>query len=232
MPESAIQVAAGTGLDSYYTATRRPYSDLVGQVIERVLPFTQVIKCFTGGKYPTYLNYVPPSAEYVVQATEDCPARYFPWLKPDTPETYELSEEGMIESLTNCGNSRRNLIYTSHGTIVYVDENTWELRHGSISQSPVNLWLVGNSKFGEIRFIADDVRHSVFFTATHSRLVDNCDDPKTPRFFFELVDMEEGRVGLKSGSRFLSAGSDGTILLDKAQCLGWEMFRLSQGGLR
>ena len=57
MPETAIQVAAGTGLDSYYAVTRQPYSDFVQQVIELVLPFSRVIKSLAGGRFPAYLKF-------------------------------------------------------------------------------------------------------------------------------------------------------------------------------
>src|SRR5256885_10123149 len=68
-------------------STLFPYTTLfrshfVNQVIERVLPFTTVIKDFKGGKYPLYLDYVPAWSEFVVNATEDYPDEYFWWLKP------------------------------------------------------------------------------------------------------------------------------------------------------
>ena len=139
----------------------------MGEVIERVLPFTQVITSLTGGKYPTYLNYVPASAEYVVQATEDYPLEYFWWLHskgqvipPNSLPGQEVTEDSLIKSLMGRGESEISRIYTHHGTIFYVDENTWELRHGPISRSPANVCLVHNSNYGEIIFSSDDANRS------------------------------------------------------------------------
>jgi hypothetical protein len=89
--------------------------------------------------------------------------------------------------------------------------------------------LVRNSKYGEIKFVSGDISQSVNFTAKSSRVRDHetGDFPRTPTFFFELVDIGDGRVGLKSGLLWLCAEMGGAILLNRAKCTDWEMFSLS-----
>ena len=236
MPETALQVAAGAGLEEYFAATRPPYSHYVNKVIERVLPFTRVVKNLKGGKYPTHMNYVPPTAKFVVQATEEYPDEYFWWLK--TFNRNNLAIENVYWGLNGIETvqlfeyqgTRVSRIITHHNTAVYVDESTWELRHGPVEQSPENVWLVHNSKRGTIEYGPKEVSRSALFTHTDSYMIvdreKDIEHAVAPIVVFNIVELDGGRVALKSGVMFLSAEINGKIGLFARACLPWENFQL------
>jgi hypothetical protein len=235
MPETAVQVAHGTGLAAYYEATRQPYSDLVGQVIERVLPFTRLVKSFTGGKYPEFMNYVPASAEYVVQATENYPLSYFWWLEahderslPTKSLDPEITEVGFAKVLAGQKGIHRVRISTGHDTIVYTDEATSELRHGPIASAPVNVNLIHDLNCGIIEYSVGGVGHFPALTATASHMHVQIDRKPSvmPMFLFKIIVLTDGRVGLRAGLRFLSADSNGAVSLSARECQEWERFSL------
>jgi hypothetical protein len=68
MPESAIQIIAGSGTRSFLEFTRLPYSASVGIEAENVLPFTHIERGFIGSRYGEKLNHVPRDADFVTQA--------------------------------------------------------------------------------------------------------------------------------------------------------------------
>ena len=233
MPETAIQVASGSGIDVYHEATRYPYSAYIHKVIERVLPFTDVIKTLRGGKYPVYLNYVPTHSDYVVQATENFPTDYFWWLSPKIPY-YESKGKWFGNRLQPASTHefrplQSSRLLTSHGTVVYADEGKWQLRHGPIDQSPTNgnVTLVHDFKRGIIEFMADADRRLPLFTATNSYMLTKSERERLggSLFIFDMVHFSDG-VGLKSGERFLCADQYGQIGLFRNECLKWERFEL------
>jgi glycosyltransferase involved in cell wall biosynthesis len=235
MPETAVQVAAGKGIDDYFLATRPPYSEYADKVIERVLPFTQIIKNLKGGKYPEYLNYVPSWSDYVTQATEAYPSDYFWWLKPRfglrglERKSVHLELDGIVtEEIQEPQRRQVDRIFTYRGTVVYIDEETWELRHGPVEQSPANTWLMHDLKHGTIEFVTKEDCRSVIFAGRRSFALRNAEMERigAPLFVFNVVTFEDGRVGLKSGVRFICAEADGTVGLFRYECGAWERFRL------
>src|ERR1700733_9797172 len=57
MPESAIQVMAGSGLRAFFQFARTPYSEIVGAPAEKILPFTRIETGFLGSRYGEKLHH-------------------------------------------------------------------------------------------------------------------------------------------------------------------------------
>jgi len=51
---------------------------------------------------------------------------------------------------------RQTLLLTSHGTVVFVDTTSGELRHGPLVGSPSNVVLVREGEQARIRFVGAD----------------------------------------------------------------------------
>jgi hypothetical protein len=85
MPESAIQVMAGSGLLSFVHFARKPYSEIVGAAAENILPFTRIESCFIGSRYGEKLHHVPREADFVTQTNPSMRGQrdYYWWIKPD-----------------------------------------------------------------------------------------------------------------------------------------------------
>lgn len=85
MPESAIQVMAGTGAHAYFEFSKAPYSRSIGIEAEHVIPFTHIERAFTGSRYGETKIDVPRDADFVTQSR---PASiggraYYWWLRPE-----------------------------------------------------------------------------------------------------------------------------------------------------
>ena len=83
MPESAIQVIAGSAIETLSAFCQVPYEARLDLTIENEIPFTDVFKEFRGGRYGETLDYIPSDAEWAVQVfppMRDVDAYYW-WLK-------------------------------------------------------------------------------------------------------------------------------------------------------
>ncbi len=85
MPESAIQIMAGSGAQAYFEFSKAPYHHSVGTEAEHVIPFTKIERLFTGSRYGETMNNVPRDADFVTQSR---PATiggrdYYWWLPPE-----------------------------------------------------------------------------------------------------------------------------------------------------
>ncbi len=85
MPESAIQVMAGTGFRSFVEFAKKPYSESVGYEAENLLPLTRVVREFIGSRYGETLHHVPRDADFVTQTNPSMlgQADYYWWLRSD-----------------------------------------------------------------------------------------------------------------------------------------------------
>ena len=85
MPESAIQVMAGTGLRSFIDFAKKPYSESVGSEAENFIPFTRIERAFIGSRYGETLHYVPRDADFVTQTNPSMRGQpdYYWWLQPE-----------------------------------------------------------------------------------------------------------------------------------------------------
>ena len=194
-----------------------PYSAYIHKVIERVLPFTDVIKTLRGGKYPVYLNYIPPS-EYVVQATENFPTDYFWWLSPKIPY-YESKGKWFGNRLQPASTHefrplQSSRLLTSHGTVVYTQTRANGNSGTTDQQVPTNgnVTLVHDSKRGIIEFIANADRRFAALTATNSYMLTKSKGAtRGVTIYFRYGCFFSDGVGLKSGERFLCADQYGQI---------------------
>jgi hypothetical protein len=85
MPESAIQVMAGDGAQSFIEFTRIPYSNHVGIDVENILPFTHIETAFVGSRYGETLCHVPEEADFVTQTNGGMAGKrgYYWWIQPE-----------------------------------------------------------------------------------------------------------------------------------------------------
>lgn len=126
-------------------------------------------------------------------------------------------------------------IFTLHGTVLYVDESSGEMRHGSVADSPCNVVFVWREGYGEIVYRPEGEDQEVTITvdsATNALLAGNSKDTTRMPANFEKVPMTNGwgatnnRVGLRSNGVFLCAQPDGSIRLNRPHCQLWEHFRI------
>lgn len=87
VPETGIQVIAGTGLHAYSEFVKQPHDVFVEKSFEKTIPFTHVERGFRGGRYGEKLNYVPRDADWTMQRYNvlPVPERYYWWLRPRGP---------------------------------------------------------------------------------------------------------------------------------------------------
>ena len=83
MPEIAIQVAVGKGLQEMSAFAAEPYETMRGQNHELMFPFSEVVREFKGDRYgedPACL--VPRDADYSSQTLIGKEPKYYWWLPP------------------------------------------------------------------------------------------------------------------------------------------------------
>jgi hypothetical protein len=72
-PETCLQVVGADQLESYWAVSRRPYSELVGHPVEKLLPFTALESGFKGDRYGEYRTELPTDADYASQVALSTP---------------------------------------------------------------------------------------------------------------------------------------------------------------
>jgi hypothetical protein len=131
-------------------------------------------------------------------------------------------------------------VYTTHGTVLYVDEVSQELRHGPLSDSPANVFFEGADAFGRIVHRQanqvsavlqpiDRGKSSSVLTATDDFQDESTKFERIPvmkGFSLDQTLMTNNLVGLKGGGLYLSAEPDGRVTLSRPHCYMWEYFRL------
>ncbi len=136
----------------------------------------------------------------------------------------------------NFGNVLPARIYTAHGTILYVDESSGQLRHGNESEVASNVLFVPVDAGGRIVHCSGGNRYEISYLADCSRsrlsMTESSDADKLSTSF-EQVPIATNRgvtadapVGLKAGELYLCAEPSGQILLNRRHCHLWEQFRL------
>jgi hypothetical protein len=83
MPESAIQVMAGSGFARYAEYVAGAYEQLRHQSHELLIPFTHIEHGLIGDRYGEYQDFIPADADFAANAAEHAPASYFWWLDDD-----------------------------------------------------------------------------------------------------------------------------------------------------
>src|SRR5262249_7475880 len=108
-------------------------------------------------------------------------------------------------------------IYSSHGTVLYVDETTAELRHGAINASPANVFFFPDDSYGRIVHISEGRVHDMMYFSdrTKSSLAHSTSDNfsmSTVRFRQVSAYEYTGYIGLRAEEIYLCAEPDGRIV--------------------
>jgi glycosyltransferase involved in cell wall biosynthesis len=221
-PESAIQVVAGDSVVKYRDFTRQPYEQLVGPEIEHFIPFDVINKEFSGDRYSEFLENAPRLVDYVVQATEDLPDAYFWWL--NARKVGPQNTPGSVANITGDGaDILKSRLLTCFNTIMYVDPESLEIRHGAAFAVPLNLYVV-HSTHAAVMVYDHDERLVVNFTQHKGRLVEGTDAAREMTPVFQHQDMAIGGRSMKSGLRYLTAEPDGRVALRAIVAHLWEKF--------
>ena len=119
-------------------------------------------------------------------------------------------------------------ILTTFGTMVYVDVESGELRHGQPGNCPDNALFQAHEGHGRILYQGLNGRQGISCHSDGSRLVEDRDTLETVRkaTYFEIVEAGQGLKGLRSGGLFLSALPNGKVALSASVLDLWETYRL------
>ena len=114
-------------------------------------------------------------------------------------------------------------IYTAHGTVLYVDRTTGELRHGRPGSVLPNVRLRLEGEHGLIVCATDADDQPIACGADRSSLLT---EQRPALTLFDIVPLEAGQVAFKSHGLFLCAEADGRITLSRRERREWESFML------
>jgi hypothetical protein len=119
-----------------------------------------------------------------------------------------------------------NHLFTVHGTVLYVDTASGELRHGPPHSSPINASLVSDGAYGQIEC---DTAQPIVCLRDRCQTVESASKrggPSAPTIL-EVVSLESRTVGLRAAGVYLCAEADGRVTLSRRVRSEWEKFRLS-----
>lgn len=145
--------------------------------------------------------------------------------------------EGSDANLSSLGTNPPARLYTTFGTVLYVDRVTGELLHGSAEASPPNAWLrpIAEHRPGEVITRVTIVGRD---NGDESGVVcgpDGCrafagsqDSHRSGGTDLQLVRLERGLFALQGNGVFLCATPDGRVLLSRPVCSTWECFLASE----
>jgi len=127
-------------------------------------------------------------------------------------------------------------IFTTRGTVLYVDPISGELRHGATETSPENAVLVAESMetgaggWGRIVCTANGRCESIICRAALSVCESRAygADRETGATRLELLPLERGLIALRADGQFLCAEPTGRITLSRPVCSLWECFLASK----
>jgi glycosyltransferase involved in cell wall biosynthesis len=124
----------------------------------------------------------------------------------------------------------RTRLFTTFATVLYVEAESGELRHGAIDSSPANAVLaVDHGLFEGSRtgWLMHDAGDGMQPIGCSTEGCWSCDASLAPTAF-QLVPLERELVGLQSGGRYLCTEPDGRITLSRTVCSLWECFLPSE----
>jgi hypothetical protein len=155
-------------------------------------------------------------AEPIAAAVAPCSSRENMLWEPE-----RFSERSGGTSRSTVSKAR---VFTTHGTVLYVDAISGELRHGPILTSPVNAFLVSSGEYYTLRlYDASGFSYPIVCLAAYQP-----GSSETTPTMLELVHLGQGLVGLRAEGRFLCAEVDGRLSLSRGVCSHWESFQLSE----
>jgi glycosyltransferase involved in cell wall biosynthesis len=136
-----------------------------------------------------------------------------------------------IGTVSIAADAPRTRLFTTFGTVLYVELASGQLRHGAIDGSPPNAIFVGDHalfeglRTGWFMHDASDGLQPISCSADGCWLASSASYGPTA---FQLIPLERGLVGLQSGGRYLCAEPNGTVTLSRAVCSHWECFLPSE----
>ena len=122
----------------------------------------------------------------------------------------------------------RERIFTSHGTVVFVDPESGELRHGSADLCPANVAILHEGERARLRFVAEYNQADIVCLPEYSAVVGSGKmrthgTAHNLGTTFLCVGVAR-EFALKQNEQFLSAEPDGRITLSRPICRDWERF--------
>jgi hypothetical protein len=118
-------------------------------------------------------------------------------------------------------------IYTTHGTVLYVDDAKGELRHGQETDVPLNLFLIAEESGCVMVHRGGSTTYGVVCFADGQWFIRPWLEEQTPTVFVRCpVTSDTTLVGLRAGPFFLCAEPNGEVSLNRLQCQAWERFSL------
>jgi hypothetical protein len=141
-------------------------------------------------------------------------------------------------SLPSLSAAPRTRLFTTFGTLVYLDTASGELRHGAVASSPENVVFVADpgaadaGRHGWLMHAVSDTFEPITCRADGCQIVSHAKTKKgdcpVPPTLLELVPLDRGLIALKGGTAFLCAEPQGAITLSRTQCSVWECFAPAQ----
>ncbi len=127
-------------------------------------------------------------------------------------------------------------IFTSWGTVLYVDPASGELRHGPIEASPENAVFIADPMAAEphrqgwFMWVAGEKLEPIACGALSCRTIAATEpvDPPVAPTLLELLPLERDLIAFRAAGRFLCAQPDGRLDLANTVCSTWECFLASE----
>jgi cephalosporin hydroxylase len=146
------------------------------------------------------------------------------------PHNLDASREFTKMTDPYCQIASHTWLFTSHGTVIFVDTTSGELRHGPLSNPP-NVVLVREGERARLKFVGTDGPQEIACGLEYSAIVRSnsqrsSETAATVGSEFTYVPTNGEEFGLTEHGRFLSAEPGGRITLSRTTCQAWESFFL------
>jgi len=125
-------------------------------------------------------------------------------------------------------------VFTSHGTSVFVDTSSGEVRHAALENSPNNTVLVRLGSQAYLRFVDSGIEKEIIHLSDYSAVIgsDRLSGFEILDFIsgnmFNAINITDREFGLEQNGKFLCAELDGRITLSRSACEIWERFHFRQ----
>jgi hypothetical protein len=143
-------------------------------------------------------------------------------------------ESARTNTATVPADAPRTRVFTSSGTVLYIEKQSGQLRHGGLADSPTNtlaLFVSDSSPFegcwvGWLMHDTISGLQPITCTADGCWSLGGTDTavPSATPTVLQLIPLEQGVVGIQSGGRYLCAEPDGRVSLSRPKCSLWEFF--------
>ena len=143
--------------------------------------------------------------------------------RPPEPHRPKPAEQISIASMAG-------RVFTSHGTVMFVDTRSGELRHGPLEISPPNVALVHEGQHARLTFVRPEAQDDIACLRDYSGVINSeklKEHNDTPGSVFRFVSTPTEEFALTDGSRFVCAENDGRVTLSRSMSGRWEKFHTS-----